>query len=87
MPSLTATQLKQYEEEGFVAPIDILLSNIMLYLVTKTFNTASWIYYGRREEGGRALPKDHLPLKVPTAIAKFPKEYLEWAPRSYVERI
>jgi len=66
---------------------DILLSNIMVYLVTKTFNTASWIYYGRREEGGRALPKDHLPLKVPTAIAKFPKEYLEWAPKSYVERI
>ena len=66
---------------------DILLSNIMVYLVSKTFNTASWIYYGRREEGGRFLPKDHLPLKVPTAIAKFPKEYLEWAPRSYVERI
>ena len=66
---------------------DILLSNIMLYLVTKTFNTSTWIYYGRREEGGRSLPKDHLPLKVPTAIAKFPKEYLEWAPRSYVERI
>ena len=59
----------------------------MVYLVTKTFNTASWIYYGRRKEGGRALPKDHLPLKVPTAIAKFPKEYLEWAPKSYVERI
>jgi len=66
---------------------DILLSNIMIYLVTKTFNTASWIYYGRREEGGRSLPKEHLPLKVPTAVALFPKEYLEWAPRSYVERI
>jgi len=66
---------------------DILLSNIMVYLVTKTFNTASWIYYGRREEGGRYLPKEHLPLKVPTAVALFPKEYLEWAPRSYVERI
>ena len=66
---------------------DILLSNIMVYLVTKTFNTASWIYYGRREEGGRSLPKEHLPLKVPTAAALFPKEYLEWAPRSYVERI
>ena len=66
---------------------DILLSNIMVYLVTKTFNTASWIYFGRREEGGRFLPKDRLPLKVPTAIAKFPKEYLEWAPKSYVERI
>ena len=48
---------------------------------------SSWIYYGRREEGGRSLPKENLPLKVPTAIAKFPKEYLEWAPRSYVERI
>ncbi len=66
---------------------DILLSNIMVYLVTKTFNTASWIYYGRREEGGRSLPKEHLPLKVPTAVVLFPKEYLEWAPRSYVERI
>ena len=66
---------------------EILLSNIMIYLVTKSFNTASWIYYGRREEGGRSLPKEHLPLKVPTAIAVFPKEYLEWAPRSYVERI
>ncbi len=66
---------------------DILLSNIMIYLVTKTFNTASWIYYGRREEGGRTLPKEHLPLKVPTAAALFPKEYLEWAPRSYVEKI
>jgi len=66
---------------------NILLSNIMVYLVTKTFNTASWIYYGRREEGGRLLPKEHLPLKVPTAVALFPKEYLEWAPRSYVEKI
>tara|TARA_B100000131_G_scaffold289686_1_gene301890 strand:+ start:238 stop:1383 length:1146 start_codon:yes stop_codon:yes gene_type:complete len=66
---------------------DILLSNIMVYIITKTFNTASWIYYGRREEGGRMLPKEKLPIKVPTAIAVFPKEYLEWAPRSYVERI
>ena len=66
---------------------DTLLSNIMVYLVTKTFNTASWIYYGRREEGGRYLPKENLPIKVPTAVALFPKEYLEWAPRSYVERI
>ena len=77
-------------KDGNIASVyskDILLSNIMIYLVTKTFNTSTWIYYGRREEGGRSLPKDHLPLKVPTAIAKFPKEYLEWAPRSYVERI
>jgi len=77
-------------EDGNIESVyskDTLLSNIMIYLVTKTFNTASWIYYGRREEGGRSLPKEGLPIKIPTAIAKFPKEYLEWAPRSYVERI
>jgi len=66
---------------------DILLTNIMIYLVTKTFNTASWIYYGRREEGGRFLPKNGHRVEVPTAAALFPKEYLEWPPKSYAERI
>ena len=66
---------------------DILLSNIMIYLVTKTFNTASWIYYGRREEGGRYLPKDFHRIEIPTACALFPKEYLEWPPKSYVDRV
>ena len=33
---------------------DQLLTNIMVYIVTGTFNTASWIYYGRREEGGES---------------------------------
>ena len=66
---------------------DTLLKNIMVYLVTKTFNTASWIYYGRREEGGRFLPKDGHRIEVPTAAALFPKEYLEWPPKSYAERI
>jgi len=66
---------------------DTLLVNIMIYLITKTFNTASWIYYGRREEGGRFLPKDGHRVEVPTAAALFPKEYLEWPPKSYVERI
>ena len=66
---------------------DILLTNIMVYLVTKTFNTASWIYYGRSEEGGRFLPKDFHRIEIPTACALFPKEYLEWPPKSYVKRI
>ena len=39
-----------------------------------------------KKRGGRSLPKEHLPLKVPTAAALFLK-YLEWAPRSCVERI
>ena len=66
---------------------DKLLTNIMVYIVTKTFNTASWIYYGRREEGGRFFPKDFKKIKVPTGIAIFPAEMSELPPRSYVERI
>ena len=66
---------------------DMLLTNIMVYLVTKTFNTASWIYYGRREEGGRILSSDGSRVEVPTAAALFPAELLSWPPRSYVERL
>jgi len=66
---------------------DALLTNIMVYLVTGTFNTASWIYYGRREEGGRVLSPAGKRVEVPTAVALFPAEMLAWPPRSYVERI
>jgi len=66
---------------------DTLLANIMVYIVTKTFNTAAWIYYGRREEGGRFLPKDFRRIEVPTAAALFPAEMLAWPPRSYAERM
>ena len=66
---------------------DLLLTNIMVYLVTKTFNTASWIYYGRREEGGRLLSPEGHRVEVPTAAALFPAELLSWPPRSYAERI
>ena len=66
---------------------DELLTNIMVYLVTRTFNTASWIYYGRREEGGRVLSPEGKRVEVPTGCALFPAELLSWPPRSYVERV
>ena len=66
---------------------DELLTNIMVYLVTGTFNSASWIYYGRREEGGRILSPEGKRVEVPVAAALFPKELLSWPPRSYVERV
>ena len=66
---------------------DELLTNIMIYVVTRTFNSASWIYYGRREEGGRIISPEGKRVEVPTACALFPKELLAWPPRSYVERI
>ena len=66
---------------------DTLLTNIMVYLVTNTFNTATWIYFGRREEEGRFFPKNFKKIKIPTAVAEFPKEMSEWPPKSYVKRI
>ena len=66
---------------------DTLLANIMVYILTKTFDTASWIYFGRREEGGRFFPKDFKRIEIPTGVAIFPAEMSEWPPRSYVERI
>jgi len=66
---------------------DILLANIMVYIVTKTFNTASWIYYGRREEGGRFFPSAFKKIEIPTAAAVFPAEMSEWPPKSYVDRM
>ena len=66
---------------------DTLLANIMVYIVSKTFNTASWIYYGRREEGGRYFPNDFKKIEIPTAAAIFPAEMSEWPPKSYVDRL
>ena len=66
---------------------DQLLTNIMVYIVTRTFNSASWIYYGRREEGGRILSPEGRRVEVPTACAVFPKELLAWPPKSYAERL
>jgi len=66
---------------------DALLTNIMIYIATRCFNTASWIYYGRREEGGRVLSPEGRRVEVPTGCAVFPAEMLRWPPRSYAERI
>jgi|TARA_B110001454_G_scaffold106821_1_gene100564 pimeloyl-ACP methyl ester carboxylesterase len=66
---------------------DQLLTNIMVYVITGTFNTASWIYYGRREEGGRVLSTQGRRVEVPTGCAVFPAELLTWPPRSYADRI
>ena len=66
---------------------NLLITNIMIYILTNSFNTSSWIYFGRREEGGRFFPKNFKKIKVPTAIAEFPKEMSEWPPKSYVNRM
>lgn len=66
---------------------DAILTDVMIYIVTRTFNTASWIYYGRREEGGRILCPHGGRVEAPTGCALFPAELLAWPPRSYAERL
>jgi microsomal epoxide hydrolase len=66
---------------------DVLLANIMVYILTKSFNTASWIYYGRREEGGRYFPKEFKKIETPTGVAMFPAEMSTWPPKSYLDRM
>ena len=66
---------------------DDLITNLMLYILTNSFNSASWIYFGRREEGGRVINFDGGKVNVPTACALYPKELLSWPPKSYVDRL
>lgn len=72
---------------GSVYTKDVLLTNIMIYLVTGSFHSATWIYFGRREEGGRILSPEGRRVEVPTAVAVFPAEMMAWPPRTYVDRL
>jgi pimeloyl-ACP methyl ester carboxylesterase len=64
-----------------------MLMNIMVYLVTRTFNTASWIYTDWREELGRVLSPEGKRVEMPMGCALFPAKLLPWPPRSYAERV
>ncbi|HXC55814.1 MAG TPA: epoxide hydrolase [Rhizomicrobium sp.] len=65
---------------------DQLLTNVMIYLVTRSFNTATWMYRGRAEEQfAMPLPKGAR-LEKPTGIAAFPVDLIPFPPRSQVER-
>lgn len=64
---------------------DQMLTNIMIYLTTRTFNTATWIYRGMADEGGLETPPG-VTFDVPTAIARYPAEPYSFPPRSLVEK-
>jgi len=69
-----------------VHPMDRLLTNIMLYVMTGSFTTGAWYYRGLIEEGGVAF-KEGERCETPTAFANFPGEPLYTAPpRSFAER-
>jgi microsomal epoxide hydrolase len=69
-----------------VHPLDRLITNIMLYVMTGSFTTGAWYYRGLLEEGGVALPAG-VRCETPTAFANFPGEPLYTAPpRSWADR-
>lgn len=66
-------------------PLDTLLDTIMIYLSTRTFLTATWLYRGMFLEGGFTIPEGRR-IEVPTAVARFPRDLLAFPPRTMVER-
>jgi pimeloyl-ACP methyl ester carboxylesterase len=65
---------------------DQLLTNVMIYLVTRSFNTATWLYRGLFEDfsGAPVPPKSR--VEKPVAVAKFPVDLIPFPPRSQVEK-
>ncbi|MGA9794128.1 MAG: epoxide hydrolase family protein [Rhizomicrobium sp.] len=65
---------------------DQLLTNVMIYLVTRTFNTATWMYRGLFEDFAGTPVPENARIEKPVAIANFPVDLIPWPPRSMVER-
>ncbi len=66
-------------------PFDTLLATIMIYLTTRSFATATWLYRGMFLEGGFTIPEGRR-IEVPTGVAAFPRDLLAFPPRTMVER-
>jgi len=66
-------------------PLDTLLTTIMIYLSTRSFLSATWIYRGMFLEGGFSIPEGRR-IEVPTGVAAFPHDLLAFPPRAMVER-
>jgi microsomal epoxide hydrolase len=58
----------------------------MIYLVTRNFATASWLYRGFFDDGPREFPPGTR-VEVPVGVAAFPgDEVFETPPRGFVEK-
>lgn len=66
--------------------MDQLITNLMIYLVNRRFTSALWYYPGYFMDFTTGpLPADAR-IEKPVGVANFPKEFLPWPPRSFVER-
>jgi microsomal epoxide hydrolase len=65
---------------------DQLLTNVMIYLVSGTFATSTWLYRGLFEDFGGEPLKPGARIEKPVGVANFPRDFIGWPPRSIVER-
>ena len=68
-----------------VHSLDTLLTNLMFYVATDSFPTATWIYRAAHTEGIRQLPPGSH-IEVPTGFASFPCEIRPRPPRGLLEK-
>lgn len=65
--------------------MDTLLDNVMVYWLTGTAGTATWLYRGVTEQKPRALPAG-AKVETPTGFAAFPADIAPAPPREWIER-
>jgi microsomal epoxide hydrolase len=65
--------------------MDLLLDNIMVYWLTGTAGSATWLYRGVSEQKDRGLPTSQR-VETPTAFAAFPADLAPPPPREWIER-
>lgn len=68
-----------------VFSMDTLLTNVMFYVATGSFATATWIYRAAQWEVMRVLPAGTR-IDVPTGFASFPCELRPLPPRSLIDK-
>jgi pimeloyl-ACP methyl ester carboxylesterase len=65
--------------------MDTLLDNVMVYWLTGTAGTATWLYRGAAQQQPRALPAGQR-VVTPTAFAAFPADIAPAPPKEWIER-
>jgi pimeloyl-ACP methyl ester carboxylesterase len=65
--------------------MDLLLDNIMVYWLTGTAGTATWLYRGVTQQPNRGLPEGQR-VETPTGFAAFPADLAQPPPREWIER-
>jgi pimeloyl-ACP methyl ester carboxylesterase len=65
--------------------MDTLLDNVMVYWLTGTAGTATWLYRGAAEQKPRALPEG-AKVETPTGFAAFPADLAPAPPKEWIER-